>query len=204
MLLCFHGMRIFPVILTFCILMSCENRSKVLNKEVYEGPAVEMTNIDVLISDSTIVKLRLVAPKQLVLQNNDRDFPEGIYIEFFSDLGIMTATLEANTGYYYSEEDYYKAEGNVIWRKKNSNNELTSELLNWVPSEERIHTDHFVTIVSGNEVHTGEGLEATQDFETYTILKPSGTMELDDSGEMVDSEGFDEELEFVEDTTTIE
>ena len=189
----------------FCIviLSACEDRSKILNKEVYDGPNVDMTNIDILISDSTIVKLRLVAPRQKVLQNNDRDFPEGIYIEFYNGFGIMTATLEANTGYYFSDEDYYKAEGNVIWKKKSSNNELTSELLNWVPAEERIHTDKFVTIVTGNEVHTGEGLEATQDFEEYTILQPSGTMELDDSGELVEvDEGFDEDLEFIEDTTT--
>ncbi len=175
-----------------------------MDKEIYEGPTVSMTKIDVLVSDSTVVKLRLRAPKQDVLQNDDRDFPEGIFIEFYNELGVKTADLSANTGYYFADEDYYKAEGNVIWRKMYANNELTSELLNWVPSEERIHTDKFVTIVSGNEVHTGEGLEASQDFEEYTILKPSGTMHIDEGGNQVEDEGFDADLEYEEDTTTYE
>ncbi|MFY0626026.1 MAG: LPS export ABC transporter periplasmic protein LptC [Reichenbachiella sp.] len=187
------------------MFLSCKSDTKMLSQETYEGPAVTMDNIDVLISDSTIIKLRLVAAKQLVLSNKDRDFPEGIYLEFYNVEGFMTSTLKANTGYYYSKEDYYTAAGNVIMESKTSKNELTTELLNWVPKEERIHTDNFVTIVTDDEVLTGEGLEATQDFEEYTILKPSGTMKVSGSNQPIQADdGFDEDLEFVEDTTQYE
>ena len=162
-----------------------------------------MDKIDVLISDSTIIKLRLVAAKQLVLENEDRDFPEGIYLEFYDEQGLMTSTLEANTGYYFSKDDFYRAEGNVIMQSKTSKDELTTELLKWVPKVERSHTDNFVTIVTEEDVLTGEGLEATQDFGEYTILKPTGTMQLNGSKKKIKNDDeFDEELEYVEDTIT--
>ena len=50
--------------------------------------------------------------------------------------------------------------------------------LYWSPAEEIFYTDKFVTILSEGEIHTGEGLRANQDFTSYQILKPSGTINL--------------------------
>lgn len=159
------------------LLFACKEQKKV-EHEIYDGPEVAMRNIDMLLSDSAIIKLRLVARTQLVMSNQDRDFPDGIYLRFYSPLGLVTSTLVADKGYYFSDEDYYKAEGNVIMRNLFTGDELSTELLNWDPNEEQIYTDNFVTIKTEDEVLTGEGLEASQDFEEYTILKPSGTMSI--------------------------
>lgn len=158
-------------------LFGCKEQKNV-DHELYDGPEVTMRNIDMLVSDSTIVKLRLVARTQLILSNQDRDFPDGIYLRFYNPFGLVTSTLVADKGYYFSEEDYYKAEGNVIMRSLFTGDELSTELLNWNPKDEQIYTDNFVTIKTEDEVLTGEGLEASQDFEEYTILKPSGTMSI--------------------------
>lgn len=194
------------LLMFLALLVACQDNSKVLDQETYEGPSVTMYNIDVLISDSTLIKMRLIAPKQLEFEDKDRDFPEGIFLQFFNPLGQVTSALKADRGHYYSKEDYYKAEGNVIMQSTVTMNTLSTEELNWVPKEERIHTDKFVTITTINEVLTGEGLEAEQDFEEYTILKPSGTMLVDPmTGEPVEREDddFDESLIFEEDTTAI-
>lgn len=204
MLFSFMMIRILSYLFLSLVILACSDKTKVVDQELYDGPMVSMDNIDVLISDSTKIKMRLVAKKQLVLKNNDREFPEGVYIEFYNVFGQMTSTLESNTGYHYSKEDYYKAEGNVIMKSKIDKRELTSELLNWVPKDERIYTDKFVTIVTRDDVITGEGLEAKEDLEEYTILKPSGTKVLDGSSPpSEDDGGFDADLEFEEDTTTV-
>jgi len=189
--------------------MACQTKPEVLNHEKYEGPDIAMKNINMLITDSTLVKLRLVATTQNQLNNGDRDFPDGIYLEFFTKTGKITSTLKANKGYYYSKEDYYKAEGDVHMNSIASGDNLTTETLFWVPIEERIHTDQFVTITTGDEVLTGEGLEANQDFSEYTITKSSGTMTLvkgEKSSVVQDTlEGdFDADLIFEEDTTVLE
>ncbi|MEO9966024.1 MAG: LPS export ABC transporter periplasmic protein LptC [Reichenbachiella sp.] len=169
--------RIVVIVIFLLSLVGCKEQKKVAH-ELYDGPEIAMKNIDMLVSDSTIVKLRLVARTQLVLSNKDRDFPDGIYLRFYNPFGLVTSTLVADKGHYYSEKDYYTAEGNVIMRSLFSGDELSTELLNWDPKEEKIYTDNFVTIKTEDEVLTGEGLEASQNFEEYTILKPSGTMSI--------------------------
>ncbi|MCV9388159.1 LPS export ABC transporter periplasmic protein LptC [Reichenbachiella ulvae] len=195
---------LFPLFILLGLL-ACEDKKAVLDQERYEGPSVSMDSIDVMVSDSAVAKIRLVAAKQLVYENEDRDFPEGIYLEFYDNAGRLASTLRANTGYYFSEEDYYKAEGDVQMVSLAKGDDLHTELLNWVPKEERIHTDKFVTIRSGGEVLKGEGLEASEDFDEYTILKPTGVMNLAPTNEAKsNSGGFDDDLVFEEDTTDYE
>jgi hypothetical protein len=58
--------------------------------------------------------------------------------------------------------------------------ELNTEELYWYQKEELFKTDKFVTIRSESELHTGEGLEANQDFSYYTIIRPTGTLSIDE------------------------
>ena len=146
--------------------------------DIYDGPEVIIHNVVMEVSDSTILKLKLTAKTQLMLANKDREFPDGVFIKFYNDIGQVNSTLRADHEYYFEKEKYYKAEGNVIMKSLANGDELSTELLNWVPEDERIYTDNFVTIKTDDEVMTGEGLEAKEDFEEYTILKPSGTMTL--------------------------
>ena len=50
----------------------------------------------------------------------------------------------------------------------------------WSPAEEKFYTDNFVTIISEGEVHTGKGLSANQDFSSYKILEPAGTIQIEE------------------------
>lgn len=188
--------------MSIAVFFACESKKGVLEQATYDGPSVTMDSIDVKISDSTVTKIRLRAPKQYVYENDDRDFPHGIYLQFYDPFGKVTSTLKANTGYYFSDEDYYKAEGDVIMISLRDGSDLRTELLNWVPKEERIYTDQFVTIKTDGEVLEGEGLESNEDFSEYTILKPSGVMSILKTQEIpvgeVEQGGFDDELEYIE------
>lgn len=193
-------------------LWACKDKSHVLDHEKYEGPSVAMKNINMLVTDSTLVKLRLVAATQHELTNGDREFPDGLYLEFFNKKGQISSTLKSKTGYFFSKENYYQAEGDVEMHSVASGDNLTTEVLYWTPKEERIHTDQFVTITTGDEVLTGEGLEADQSFKEYTIIKPSGTMTLVKGVKTKPKEadstdvdgGFDDDLVFEEDTAVFE
>ncbi len=121
------------------------------------------------------------AARQNDFENGDTEWPAGLFLESFGETGSSQTTFKANYVYYTREENLYRAEGNVIVMNLDNGDELNTEELFWNPAEESFYTDKFVTIKSEDEVHTGEGLRANQDFTSYRILKPSGSFVLEDA-----------------------
>ena len=174
--------RLVILIGTIVAMAGCldQKTEKVLEQETFEGPSIEMDSVDLIHTDSAIVKIRLRAPKQYIMDNDDKEFPDGVHIEFYDKDETISSELVADKGYYVKKENHYKAIGNVLFFNRKTGDELSSEELIWEPDEEIVYTEKFVTIKSEDEIHTGEGLMADQDFESYTIENPSGTLSLDE------------------------
>lgn len=137
----------------------------------------------ILYSDSAVVRIRISAPKQLEFETGDMEFPNKIFIEFFEPSGELSSTLEANTAFYFKEKDLYQAIGDVRVIGYLEPQKLNTEELFWDPKEEEIYTEKFVKIETEDQISTGNGLRAKQDFSTYRILKPEGTIYLENEGE---------------------
>lgn len=125
--------------------------------------------------------MHMKAPRQNDFESGDTEWPEGLFLESFGDEGESTTTFMANYVYFTRAENIYRAEGNVVVKNLENGDELNTEELFWNPEKEEFYTDKFVTIKSDEEVHTGEGLRANQDFTYYRILKPTGSFVLDDA-----------------------
>lgn len=157
-----------------------DDAKKVINKEQYEGPHIEMRDVETLFSDSTIIRLMIQAPLQQIFESGDENYPEGMYLEIYDEQQQLVATYRSNTAKKVAKEEYYIGEGNVVVKNLETGDELTTEQLYWYQDEAVFRTDKFVTIKSDGELHTGQGLEASQDFSYYKILKPTGTISIDD------------------------
>ena len=176
-------MKIYIIIGSLFLLSACfekTDRNSILSQETYDGPAIELENVDILFSDSSVVKVKLTAAKQHILENDDMEFPDGIFLQFYDKHGKIISTLKGNSGFYFNKENYYKAEGNVHMINLYTQDELSSEELIWEPNDEKIRTEKFVTIKTEDEIHTGEGLISDQDFVKYKIIKPTGTISIED------------------------
>jgi LPS export ABC transporter protein LptC len=160
------------------MLFACDSRKELLTQQVYEGPIMEMHDVNTMLSDSGRQAMRLKAPLQLDFDNGDKKYPEGLNLQYFGKSESVICTFESNTAYFEQAENLWTGEGNVQVQNLQNGDELTTELLHWNPAEEIFFTDRFVTIVSDGEIHTGEGLRANQDFTSYQILNPSGTINL--------------------------
>ncbi len=163
------------------IVMACSDRKGLVDQKLYEGPISSLDSVTTLLSDSANVILRLTAPRQNNFENGDQEWPDGFLLESNTSEGEAESSFVANYVFYDKKEDLYHAKGNVIVKNFENGDELNTEELYWDPAEEKFFTEKFVTIKSDDEVHTGEGLDATQDFSTYTILKPSGTFLVEES-----------------------
>jgi LPS export ABC transporter protein LptC len=170
-------------LITIIALSSCGNKSnEALEFQEYNGPVIEIGPAVNYYSDSAVVKMRMEAPRQLEFGNGDREFPEGLYLEFFEN-GEMTSTLKADYCYYTKEDDLYKATGNVIIKRVSNGDRLDTEELYWSQKDEDVFTDKNVIIQQEGELIKGVGLEAKQDFSYYKILEVTGTLPLSKENE---------------------
>lgn len=169
---------IFPAFLLFSV--GCEvNEEAMKNVESYEGPLYEVEDVEILYSepvedDKATVKFKLIADLQLIFENEDIEYPEGVYIENYNQDQEVVFTLKANQGYYDAEEDQYRGVGDVEVRNLETKESLFTEELFWKPGpgDDAIYTDKFVHIITETASLRGVGLRATQDFSEYTILDP--------------------------------
>lgn len=165
------------------LLNGCTEITDPSNLKPYDGPMMEVADIETLYSDSAVVRVKLVADRQIDFESGDREYPEGVYIEFFEVDGSKTTTIKADKGYYNKKEELYTGIGDVVVRNIVKNEQLNTEELHWKQPEERIFTDKFVRIETEDNILTGEGLESDQNFEEYRILKPIGDYSIKESDE---------------------
>lgn len=180
--LCCMNARYWFWFISFPVLLACQKEVRLTTLE-YHGPLLEQEKIEVLHSDSTRIILRLVADYEQDFDNGDKEFPRGIYIEFYEDDGRLSSTLKAQKGFYFKVDDLYKGLGDVVVRNVINQEQLNTEELFWKPAEKRIFTDKFVRIETQEEILLGEGLEAEQDFSSYTITQPTGVISIDEQEE---------------------
>lgn len=162
-------------------LVSCKTKDAAIeDMEIYEGPIKVFENIHAYYSDSANVKMQMTAPKHEVYENQDQVYPDGVYIELFDDVKVVSTIIKSKEAFYYEKLKQYKLIGEVVVESKESGDKLNTEELYLESATGKIHTESFVTIISEGEVHTGEGLVSNGNFSKYRILKPSGTITVDE------------------------
>jgi LPS export ABC transporter protein LptC len=169
--------RTLLVILATGLLYSCGN-TEVKEPVEYKGPLKEAEKVEMFYSESDKIKIKMMADLVYEFQNGDREFPKGLYLEFYNEFGRLESTLRANHAYFFKEENKWRGQGNVEVKNVEKNEQLNTEELFWKPTDQKIFTDGFVTIRQQGDVIYGEGLDAKQDLSDYTIIKPTGELEV--------------------------
>lgn len=138
-------------------------------------------DVEVLYSDSSIVRVRVTAPvlKNYVERGNPRqEFPEGVKVEFLNEYQKVENTLTAKIGIRNPEKGIIIARDSVVMQSIKQER-LETEELTWDEKTAKIHTDKFVKITKPGEVIYGFGLDAEQDFSYWKILVPKGRIKAD-------------------------
>lgn len=157
----------------------CNNND--LKKPVeYKGPLRKVEKVETFYTEKGQIKMKMKAAEVFEFENGDREFPKGIYMEFYNEFGKLESILRANEAKYFKKEDQWRGRGKVEVKNIAKNEQLNTEELFWKPDEERIFTEKFVTIRQQGDVIYGEGLEAKQDMSDYVIKKPTGIIEVEE------------------------
>ncbi|MHA8051435.1 LPS export ABC transporter periplasmic protein LptC [Aquirufa sp. ROCK-SH2] len=154
---------------------SCQEEKKSSNL-VYVGPKSELTGIDMVFSDSAKSVVRMVTEKQITLYSEDRVYPKEMKLWFFDKLGNVSTQIRGDSARFFRQKNHYKLMGHVkIFNIKKSET-LTTDEFTWVPDEKRIFTEKPVQIRTNTEVFNGVGLDAAQDFSTYSLRRVTNSM----------------------------
>ncbi len=160
-------------------LTACDEEQKVEAKVKYKGPHQQTDSIEMILTDSARMNVRLTASRQLELQGGDLYFPKGVYLEFYNKKGVKTTTLRADRAVKFHSTNLHTAVGNVVVTNLEKNQTLKTQKLNWNPNTKKLYTSQFVTVITPDERIEGTGLEATEDFSSYKMRKISGIVSVE-------------------------
>jgi LPS export ABC transporter protein LptC len=170
-----HRIGLFYLMLLLSVLTwGCQGADDAVKPIEYKGPSSETYNQVTIYSDSAKTKLKLSAPVEQQLQNGDVVYPKGLYITFYEE-GVPTSIISAKYAKYDKAKDLYFARNNVVVKNTKKNEQLNTEELFWQRQKRSIYTDKFVRITSAEEVVTGVGLTANEDFSNYQLKQFSGS-----------------------------
>jgi LPS export ABC transporter protein LptC len=162
-------------------LPACE-RAKVgakKSKVKYEGPVVVFGDVRTLYSENALPKIKIVADRQLVFQNGDVKYPNGLNISMYNEYGVKTTTLQGDSGKYDKQKQFYEAYGNVLVTNHEEQQTLRTTQLAWDQPKREIKTEKPVTILTRYERLEGVGLVSDEAFKRYRIYKPTGVFPLE-------------------------
>jgi LPS export ABC transporter protein LptC len=149
-------------------LFACSQEKKVENR-TYKGPKSELSGIDMIYSDSARALVRMVTERQITTPTEDRVYPDEMKLWFYDKFGNVTTLIRGDSAHFFRQTNSYRLMGHVV-----INNQLKGELINtdeftWLPGEKRIFTVKPVTIKTRTDIIHGVGLDAAQDFSTYSL-----------------------------------
>lgn len=168
------------------LLFSCKtNRDEVMaigKKTIM--PSQTGKDITMLYSDSTVLKIKLMAPQMQMYEKDVKEkitiLPKGVFVVFYDETGKETSTLKADYAVRYETSKRMEAKYNV--EVVNVNGEkLNTEHLVWNEKTKKISSDAFVKITTAKEIIMGKGLDANQDFTQYEIKEITGTIRVEDN-----------------------
>ena len=171
------------IVLGIMMLFACSNDMETVSviSEEENMPVDKAKDVDITYTDSGKVKMRLSTKLMETYEAEEPyiEMPKGINVKFFDSKGNVKSTLSANYAISYEKSQIMEARNDVV--VVNAEDEkLNTEHLIWNQKKNKIISDEFVKITTEDKILFGEGLEADEQMDNYTILNPTGTIYLDE------------------------
>ncbi len=152
------------------LFFSCREKADD-SKAVYTGPKSELQGIDMIYSDSARKVVRMVTETQLTLASEDRIYPKEMKLWFYDKTGKISSEVRGDSAHFYRQKNTYKLIGHVVIHNIEKGEIMKTDEFNWLPVEKRIFTDKAVQLRTRTELVNGVGLDAAQDFSSYSLRK---------------------------------
>lgn len=169
-----------------CFFTSCSTDKKKMAPAVSdpaEFPMMTSTGVSTLISDSGVIRYKIIAEEWDVYDKLDTSkwtFEKGVYLEKFDNQMNIEAKVKADTAYYYDKLKLWDLRGHVNILNIKGEKFNTSQLF-WDQDKERVYSDRFIRIQQVDKIMTGYGFTSNQQFTDYVIQNTAGIFPVEDT-----------------------
>jgi hypothetical protein len=165
----------------FLLLQNCKGKED--SVEVFSKSDItieKIQDVDMLYSDSALVRVRIRGPvmlRHLVSDDPRQEFIEGIKVNFFNTFGALAGTLTAKYAVRYEYKGITLVRDSVVWQSVDGK-KLESPELTWNEREQQISTNRFVVVTTLKDTIRSHGFTANQDFTNIKFSAVDGSLEV--------------------------
>ena len=166
---------VFPL-----MTLSCEDAVEHTAPAIHDRDSVALMisyGVNTLISDSGVMKYRIVAEEWEINQNRNPSrwiFRNGLFLEEFDKNFHVEAYLQADTAYYYDVKRLWELRGRVSVRTKDGLR-FNSEELFWDQNNHELYSNKYSRIVTPTRELEGSHFLSNEQLTHYTITNTKGS-----------------------------
>lgn len=146
-----------------------------------ELPAEAAQNLRILYSSHGRIQMIMEAPEMERYEGDEpyMELPQGFIMSFFDEFMNETSRISAKYAIQYEKDDLIDARNDVVVENMETLEKLNTEQLIWDRKNEKIYSDKFVKVTSGEDVLYGEGFESDDRFTSWSIEDIWGSFSVD-------------------------
>ena len=177
-------LRLFPLwCLSIIIVLSfiaCDNPKEHTAPAIYARDSVAMmtsNGVNTLISDSGIMKYRIVAERWEVNENLNPKrwiFRRGVFLEQFDEKFHVEAFIQADTAFYFTDQKLWHLIGNVRVRTLDGLR-YSSEELYWNQDRHELYSNRFSRLITPEREMEGSYFRSNEQLTRYFISNSKGS-----------------------------
>lgn len=140
--------------------------------------AEQIENVEILYSDSAVVRVRIKGPLMLNYTGYEdprQEFPKGIEVEFFDGNGQVTSVLTSSYAVRYESRGLTILKKEVFWKSKDGQTLDTPELT-WDERQQLVYTNKFAVVTTLADTVYSHGFEANQSFKNIKLNAIDGSI----------------------------
>jgi LPS export ABC transporter protein LptC len=169
------------IIIACGLLCSCENDLKDVEKISSRALQISVDKsygVDLLYSDSAVVKARLLTPELFHFNTKDPYYKmsKGITVIFFDDKQKESSRLTADSALWKEREKVIELRSHVVVINPKGESLKSDEVI-WDMNKHSFHSNKMVTAVFENgSTFYGDGFSSDEDLFPYNLYNARGKM----------------------------
>lgn len=167
------------------VFVSCDKPVEHTAPAVNDMDSVPMMvsyGVNTLISDSGIIKYRIVAERWEVNQNKKPSrwyFDKGLFLEQFDEKFHVETYIQCDTAYYYDQQRLWELRSRVSILTKDGLR-FSSEQLYWDEIRHELYSYRFSRLVTPERTLQGTYFRSDEKMTKYFVSNSKGSFERDD------------------------